>query len=228
MLYSFPPGNWGQAVPLVRGEVSTSGENRLEVGGRLIGRCTHSSWLKAEVIYRTFEFIFTLCGRFEFLHCVFHWICSGCSVDFMASITVCISTSLHCHEFVLIMRKNVRFNNLDYLFIDSNLLDNNNKIYSYKQTIIEHDSNLFDTRSGWLASSSSIRRAWLCVKKFFFQQTVGGKDRSETDLIGHTGTHCSASTPLLVNRGLASSPTNNFEPLPGKAAEKYFEVVGTH
>ena len=43
-------------------------------------------------------------------------------VDFMASITVCISTLLHCHEFVLIMRKNVRFNNLDYLFIDSNLL----------------------------------------------------------------------------------------------------------
>ena len=43
-------------------------------------------------------------------------------VDFLALITVCISTSLHCHEFVLIMRKNVRFNNLDYLFIDSNLL----------------------------------------------------------------------------------------------------------
>ena len=55
------------------------------------------------------------------------------NVDFMASITVCISTLLHCHEFVLIMRKNVRFNNLDYLFIDSNLLDNNQKINLNKQ-----------------------------------------------------------------------------------------------
>ena len=55
-------------------------------------------------------------------------------VDFLASITVCISTSLQCNEFVLIMRKNVRFNNLDNLFIDSNLLDNNQEINLNQQT----------------------------------------------------------------------------------------------
>ena len=77
----------------------------------------------------------------------------------------------------------------------------------------------------WLLLPPSAERDFASKNFSFNKQSVGRTDQKPT--LSDTWV-LTTQPPLLVNRGLASSPANNFEPLPGKTAEKYFEVVGTH